>query len=39
MTNTDCTSVIDVAGLSVDVVRKGIKNLHVGVYPRTVTSA
>lgn len=33
MTNTDSTRVIDVAGFSVDVVRKAIKNLHVGVYP------
>lgn len=30
MTNTD---VIEVAGLSVELVRKPIKNLHVGVYP------
>ncbi|MER2509913.1 MAG: SprT family zinc-dependent metalloprotease [Amaricoccus sp.] len=33
MTNTDTVDLIEVAGLSVEVVRKAIKNLHVGVYP------
>jgi predicted metal-dependent hydrolase len=33
MTNIDAVDLIDVAGMSVEVVRKGIKNLHVGVYP------
>ena len=27
------TEVIEIAGLSVELVRKPIKNLHIGVYP------
>lgn len=31
--NTDLISLIEVAGFPVEIVRKPIKNLHVGVYP------
>jgi len=30
------SSHLTVAGLSIDVVRKDIKNLHIGVYPPVV---
>lgn len=31
--NTDAVAQVEIAGLTVEIVRKNIKNLHVGVYP------
>jgi predicted metal-dependent hydrolase len=31
--NTDATARVEIAGLTVEIVRKAIDNLHVGVYP------
>ncbi|WP_170343089.1 M48 family metallopeptidase [Ruegeria arenilitoris] len=33
MTNTDAVLTLEIAGQQVEVIRKKIKNLHVGVYP------
>ncbi|RIJ26125.1 M48 family peptidase [Henriciella barbarensis] len=33
MASTDASTILEVAGLPIEVVRKPIKNLHIGVYP------